>query len=350
MSSGNLSVQLPDLVTISSAFELRANHRCKPASIASEQWLRDSVPLGSAEQSIVHSSKVGLLAALCFPICDTPQLRVAADFLSLLVFSNSRADQADDLAGCGWLDAPSDLGMGWTESFGNHALFQHIIPSIQRLHPTDLWCSNFAESVRSYRSAQAKIINMEMPSNLDVHVQLRREATGFRMVFDLMELVNDLKYPSAERECGEIRDSAGSIIAWTLDIVAYTARPYEAKYNLISFLVHNNKLSVQGAMNLAAVHIKSLFSKFAHAERSLLAPPPGPSLWNWWGSPARPLADETADNVRAYVQALRDCVAGTVHWVYETELYFGQKGEEVRSFGWIFLNYGKTLSWTPGTI
>jgi hypothetical protein len=47
--------------------------------------------------------------------------------------------------------------------------------------------------------------------------------------------------------------------------------------------------------------------------------------------------EEIFDNVRLYVQGLRDCVVGSINWAYETELYFGQKGEEVRAFGWVFL-------------
>lgn len=41
-----------------------------------------------------------------------------------------------------------------------------------------------------------------------------------------------------------------------------------------------------------------------------------------------------------YVRAMKDWIVGTVHWGYETELYFGQKGDEVRSFGWVFLSGG----------
>ncbi|KAJ2921877.1 hypothetical protein H1R20_g15215, partial [Candolleomyces eurysporus] len=38
-----------------------------------------------------------------------------------------------------------------------------------------------------------------------------------------------------------------------------------------------------------------------------------------------------------YIQALKDYIVGSIHWGYETELYFGQKGNKVHSFGWVFL-------------
>lgn len=46
---------------------------------------------------------------------------------------------------------------------------------------------------------------------------------------------------------------------------------------------------------------------------------------------------EQLEQLRPAVQNLRDCVVGVVNWIYETELYFGAKGEEVRMFGWVFL-------------
>lgn len=45
----------------------------------------------------------------------------------------------------------------------------------------------------------------------------------------------------------------------------------------------------------------------------------------------------SSEQTARYIQALKDYIVGSVHWGYETELYFGQKGDEVRSFGWVFL-------------
>jgi hypothetical protein len=43
------------------------------------------------------------------------------------------------------------------------------------------------------------------------------------------------------------------------------------------------------------------------------------------------------DDTRRYVRGLRDCIAGSINWLYETEKYLGTKGYEVRSFGWVFV-------------
>ena len=44
------------------------------------------------------------------------------------------------------------------------------------------------------------------------------------------------------------------------------------------------------------------------------------------------------EDVRAYVRGLRDCIVGTLHWLYETDRFFGDTGEDVRSSGWAFVS------------
>ena len=120
-------------------------------------------------------------------------------------------------------------------------------------------------------------------------------------------------------------------------------------------------LSIQGALNLAGVYIKNLVDSFVATERVLLdarvSTPPQPNYsrsmflylhaWSWLpfsrilsvpSTPQHERGDTFLGDIPSYIQALRDCVVGTINWTYETELYFGKKGEEVRSFGWVFLS------------
>lgn len=41
--------------------------------------------------------------------------------------------------------------------------------------------------------------------------------------------------------------------------------------------------------------------------------------------------------IRRYLRGLRDWIAGFVNWLYETQLFLGEKGNEVRTFGWVFI-------------
>lgn len=134
-------------------------------------------------------------------------------------------------------------------------------------------------------------------------------------------------------------------------------------HNLITVLVTHKALSLQGALTFAGVLIKDMYAAFAATEESLLdlgrptSPQPNhshlatlfSSVLAWSPSPSAPAPSPIPDtrltqlnptlkDLHSCVQALKDCVAGTVNWVYETELYFGKKGEEIRTFGWVFLN------------
>ena len=37
------------------------------------------------------------------------------------------------------------------------------------------------------------------------------------------------------------------------------------------------------------------------------------------------------------LQGLKSFVVGALSWVYESSVFFDEKGEEVRQFGWVFL-------------
>lgn len=46
------------------------------------------------------------------------------------------------------------------------------------------------------------------------------------------------------------------------------------------------------------------------------------------------------EDVIVVANAMRDCVTGFIHWIYEGERYFGKRYEEVAKFGWVFTDTG----------
>ena len=108
-------------------------------------------------------------------------------------------------------------------------------------------------------------------------------------------------------------------------------------------------------MNLAGNMIKDAFATFRSLEHSLLesidpkksAITIGLPILSWvWTSIVPPsdsdssetVSKETLTVVQNYITRLKDCIVGRVNWLYETELYFGKKGSEIRTFGWVFIN------------
>jgi len=81
------SFQLPDLLAIIGSLELRTNPHCRFVTDSSEIWLSEEPDMLTAnELSYLRSTKIGLLAALCFPACDAPQLRILTDFMTAVIF------------------------------------------------------------------------------------------------------------------------------------------------------------------------------------------------------------------------------------------------------------------------
>ena len=127
--------------------------------------------------------------------------------------------------------------------------------------------------------------------------------------------------------------------------------------------MHHKDISLQGAVNLAGNMIKDAFATFCSLEHSLLESVDPTkknanslSIFSWvWTSLVVPsrnnnnlnnnnssletVSDEkTLSALQNYITRLKDCIVGTVNWLYETELYFGKKGSEIRTFGWVFIN------------
>ena len=117
--------------------------------------------------------------------------------------------------------------------------------------------------------------------------------------------------------------------------------------NLVAILMVHKNLSVQGAMNLCGNMIKEAFLSFSSFEQALLALfDPESSLklpvlsWMWKSIVPDAMSGEEAaamlQIVKRYIQALKDYIVGIINWVYETELFFGKRGGEIRGFGWVF--------------
>ena len=126
---GSPSYQLPDLLSLTRTFELRTNRFCRSATVASEAWLLSLKKadmhdaLTEAEKTLLHTMKGGLLAAVCFPDCDLPQLRFLTDFLNMLFLSARRLQHTPNSDESGW-KCGGQSETGNDHSLGHHELFQ----------------------------------------------------------------------------------------------------------------------------------------------------------------------------------------------------------------------------------
>ncbi|KAJ2917302.1 hypothetical protein MD484_g3148, partial [Candolleomyces efflorescens] len=409
MLTSNLSFQLPDLLALTSSFPFRVNRNCKFATDGSEGWFLsqrssddddDGPVLSQNEREVLRSVKYGLLASLCSPTSDGPQLRVLTDFLSLVFISHGRILEGKE--GHGWKPWTSvvhvESAQDALDLMQTNVLLKHIVPSLQRISSKlpeaqrSRWNKRFLRSVKTFAKAQLRLYE-NLKSNtiptLPEYIKLRRETYGFSMFIDFLDLLEISSRPSGVPGLHQFTLWAIDIVAWILDIFSYASGPTGptrcASHNLISLLTTHKNLSVQGAMNYAGGMVKEALEELSRLEREF-APPsngsrsggaPSEGGWGWLGfvksavgltgdvQAARPTrrsdwkfltepvlgppddvedvedsggaTKNNSEQTARYVRALKDYIVGSIHWGYETELYFGQKGDEVRSFGWVFL-------------
>ncbi|KAJ6558301.1 hypothetical protein B0H19DRAFT_1070826 [Mycena capillaripes] len=208
----------------------------------------------------------------------------------------------------------------------------------------------FNKSAEAFRTAQTKMISHRQSNvlpGLEVYLSLRRDLSGILMVFDLIEMAEGLKITWSER-WDVLKRSAADIIALSQDVFAYNNDQFiDNKFNIVSIVQAERGVSIQGAINYAFSLIDQSFRNFIAAEAALVVDEPvlNQATPGWaWNPLSRKQASAvtlehvtSTDDSRLYLHGLKDCVVGTLNWSYETELYFGSKGDEIRQFGWLFL-------------
>ncbi|KDR71660.1 hypothetical protein GALMADRAFT_271165 [Galerina marginata CBS 339.88] len=371
--SSNHSFQLPDLISIIGSLELRTNRHCRLATDTSEKWFTDETGiLSKNELSYLRSTKIGLLCALCFPTSDAPQLRMLTDLATAVLYSGIREYSNKSPRHSSWdyeiftgslnpLETPGRPETG-VDLFKKHRLFKHMpnerLVNIISKASTD-WNHQFTESMQGLRSAQQKVVSNQsnniIPS-LEEYTELRKEMYGSSMVLDIAELLEIFQCPRTNGTTAEkitnLKRAALDVIAWSMDVVSYQLNQSRGNtHNLVAVLMSHKNLSVQGAMNLSGNMIKDAFTSFCSAEQSVLESlEPQRSLnlpilsWVWPSLTTNRVpasgeeAEAISEGVRRYIRALKDCMVGSVHWAYESELFFGRKGVEIRTFGWVFVD------------
>ncbi|KAF7326560.1 hypothetical protein MVEN_02609200 [Mycena venus] len=178
-------------------------------------------------------------------------------------------------------------------------------------------------------------------------MDFRRDLSGIPMMFDLIEMTEGLKVPLGDAAWDGLRTSATNIIALSTFI--------GNQFNVVSIIRSHQGLSVQASIKYAFSLVDHSFQKILSTESTLLSQEPVPcqttSTWTWNPLNRRQPSEPTLAHVPLtsdstfYLRGLKNCIVGTLNWSYETEVYFGPKGDEVRQSGWVFLK-GKEGGWS----
>lgn len=298
------SVRLPDLCSLclGQGFSLRVNKNCKNVCVSSQNWVERSGYLTDEELETLPGLNVGLLCSLCLPTADEAPLRITSNMLTLLFYEKD-AQYKDQ----------------------EHPIFSELWKQLSR--PTSpSWQTRFKHDLTIMRQTRDSVFEESqqgLTPSLEEYIDIRRDASGVMLAFDLVEFAEGLDmsdeayyHPVIHR----LRQDAIDIIAWSNDLASYSKDYYHRRtHNIVSVLMNEFDITAQAAVNQTNRLIQQKVKTFSENTQSI---------------PSFPRYD---DDIRLYVQGLRDWIVGYAHWIYETERYFGDRGEEVKSFGWIFL-------------
>lgn len=154
--------------------------------------------------------------------------------------------------------------------------------------------------------------------DLESYIALRRDTSGCRPCWALIEYANNLDIPDEVMEHPLIRglgDAANDLVTWSNDIFSYNVEQSKGDtHNMIVVVMNEEGLDLQSAVDFVGNLCKQSIDQFNDDRANL------PS----WG----PKIDR---DVAVYVDGLANWICGSLHWSFESERYFGKTGKDVKA-------------------
>jgi len=190
--------------------------------------------------------------------------------------------------------------------------------------------------MEAYFDAQCRQADSGEVPDLDSYIRSRRDASGCKPCFTLIEYANGLNLPDEvfeDSNVGALQEIANDIISWSnvssppfvaspfdldictrQDIVSYNTEQARGETrNMVVILMELYGMDVQEAVDHVADRCEALVKRFE--ENKELVPSFGKDL--------DPL-------VTIYIEGLQYWIAGFLNWCFETERYFGKEAPDVQ--------------------
>ncbi|KAI0795862.1 isoprenoid synthase domain-containing protein [Abortiporus biennis] len=307
--SEDSSFQLPDIPALfSPSFELDTNRHCRTVTGNLQEWSRNVQFLNQAERDSLPGLQLGLLSSLIYPSCDYTQLFVATKFLVLLIH---------------WIDVAHHLPYD--------EVFDEIWSALCR-ETSPEWQNKFRQDLASFRTNRDVVLQGNANSTtleVTAYETMRKDSSGVRLLLDLLEYVEGFRFPEDvvnNPTFSEIRECALDTVSDVLDLANYNRQQaVNDNHNIIPVLIsHSENVAVlERAVFVVRGRIENSLRTFEKLEKDLSSLKFGSAIME--------------EDIHSYIKGLRSFMVGFVHWVYETERYFGSNGEDVKILGWVFL-------------
>ncbi|KIY47372.1 terpenoid synthase [Fistulina hepatica ATCC 64428] len=321
--AASIKIILPDLVS-HCKFDIRISRFRKLITSETKRWLfYGDNRLTGKRRDAFHGLNAGLLTAMCYPDAGYSQLRVCNDFLTYLFHLDNLSDDMDNNSTTTTADVvlntlyhphtyhtPARVGKLAKD------LYRRILPTAspgcqQRFIET---MDFFFQSV-TQQALDRK--NGEIP-DLESYIALRRDTSGCKPCWALIEYANNLDIPDEVMDHPVIRnlgEAANDLVTWSNDIFSFDVEQSKGDtHNMIPVVMNDRGLDLQSAVDFVGELCRQCIDRFV-TERTQL-----PS----WGP-------EIDRDVNVYVEGLASWIVGSLHWSFESERYFGKRGHDVKN-------------------
>ena len=172
--------------------------------------------------------------------------------------------------------------------------------------------------------------------DLASYIALRRDTSGCKPCWALIEYANNLNIPDEVMEHPVIRslgEAANDLVTWSnvsralplsfvrlkltntsQDIFSYNVEQSKGDtHNMIPVVMNEQDLDLQSAVDFVGDLCKQSIDRFNNDKINL------PS----WGA-------KIDKDVGVYVNGLANWIVGSLHWSFESERYFGKDGKEIK--------------------
>ncbi|EIM89671.1 terpenoid synthase, partial [Stereum hirsutum FP-91666 SS1] len=329
------SFMLPDLVSHCN-FPLTYHPAGDQEAAASLAWMLSFVPHFTPKKvAAMNGLQAGELTAYCYHDCPAERLRVVDDFMNYLFHLDNISDgmmakNTTQLAN--WVMNAFE----WPDKFQPTVNADgEVIEEVAAVKlARDYWSrciqqakpgvqQRFKSSMNMFFQAveqQANDRGGEVVPDLESYIDMRRDTSGCKPVFDLIEYALGFELPEEVVDHPVIKalnQGANDLVTWSNDVFSYNVEQARGDtHNMICIFMEHDGCTLQESIDRvgglckqtidAFVENKARVPSFAHL---------GPQVDGW---------------VTGYVQGLQDWIVGSLHWSFMTKRYFQQAGAEVK--------------------
>ncbi|KAI0661547.1 terpenoid synthase [Cubamyces menziesii] len=319
VSSG--SFVLPDLHAVT-PFVGSFNPHYPAAASESSEWINSYRVLSDKKRAFFLQGGSELLCAHAYSYADYERFRVTCDFVNLLFTVDEISDDQNgkDAYGTGLIFYNSMSNLDYDDGTTLCKMTKEFTARLLK-HCGPLTYRRFVKHCKDYIEAVAKEAELrERGEVLDLasYQILRRENSAVRFCFGLAGYALGIDLPDEVVEHPTFMAmhlATVDMVCWSNDLYSYNMEQAmgHTGNNVMTVLMQDKGLDLQGAADHVGVHFKNLIDTFLEAKRTLPT----------WGK-------KIDWEVSQYIMAMETWVIGNLNWSFETQRYFGHARHEIK--------------------